>query len=216
MVVKSKKKVYCTWEQTSYARPLLLTGEWELTQEIKNADLVIFTGGEDVSPHFYGENPGKYTNNNYHRDKEEEIIFALCVSNSIPMVGICRGAQFLCVMSGGKLVQHVSGHGVMHGHDIKTYDGKEFNVTSTHHQMMLPYGHCDFKLLGWADHLSKMYLNGDNEELPPPSGPEAEVVYFPTTNVLCFQYHPEYMNPQSDAVKYFLETTAKYLKGELK
>ena len=39
----------------------------------KDIDLVLFTGGEDVNPHYYNEQIGKYTHINSNRDKEEEF-----------------------------------------------------------------------------------------------------------------------------------------------
>jgi len=55
------------------------------------------------------------------------------------MVGICRGSQFLTVMSGGRLFQDVSGHAIMGTHLIKFKDGSSLGITSTHHQMMNPF-----------------------------------------------------------------------------
>lgn len=40
----------------------------------------------------------------------------------IPMVGICRGAQFLNVMAGGKMIQHVEGHAIHGTHEIVVTD----------------------------------------------------------------------------------------------
>lgn len=51
------------------------------------------------------------------------------------MLGICRGAQFLHVMNGGSLWQHLSNHTAPHGViDVET--GEIFAVSSTHHQAM--------------------------------------------------------------------------------
>lgn len=38
------------------------------------------------------------------------------------MVGICRGAQFLNVMAGGKMIQHVEGHAIHGTHEIVVTD----------------------------------------------------------------------------------------------
>ena len=52
-------------------------------------------------------------------------------------------AQFLCVMNGGKLVQHCTGHAIGYTHAIcsliKDKESMEYQITSTHHQMQCPY-----------------------------------------------------------------------------
>src|SRR5687768_16963203 len=73
-----------------------------------NLDLICFTGGEDVTPSLYGEVKHPLTYNNPERDKHEVEYFNQFIG--IPKVGICRGGQFLNVMSGGKLHQHILGH----------------------------------------------------------------------------------------------------------
>lgn len=66
-------------------------------------DLVCFTGGEDVSPHLYGEeNISSHTNearDNFEIEVYEEF------RGKVPMVGICRGGQLLNVLNGGKMIQ---------------------------------------------------------------------------------------------------------------
>ena len=62
----------------------------ELVDKIENADVVLFTGGEDVTPSFYGERDvvGLYTNRN--RDNREKEVFKK-IKNSQLALGICRG-----------------------------------------------------------------------------------------------------------------------------
>ena len=150
-----------------------------------NVKLCVFTGGEDVHPSYYGEEQGDNTYTNISRDKFEKVIFDTCVKNDIPMVGICRGAQFLTVMNGGRLHQHVNNHTI--GHMIKTLDGKEFYVSSTHHQMMRPWLCKNFEVLATANQWT---------------GDDPEVVRYNTTRSLAIQYHPEFMGATSEGVVY--------------
>jgi len=66
---------------------------------------VVFTGGADVSPFMYGEKKLSVTCNDEHRDEQEKLFFERYTK--VPKVGICRGGQFLNVMNGGKMWQHV-------------------------------------------------------------------------------------------------------------
>ena len=92
------------------------------TSLIKSSDLVVFTGGSDVDPALYAEPKHKETRSKIDRDMREAAIFQVCVDSRIPMVGICRGAQLLTVLAGGKLVQHIGGHTGSGMHKISVRD----------------------------------------------------------------------------------------------
>jgi len=123
----------------------------------KPLDLLLFTGGEDVTPNMYGENKGEHTKNNNKRDLKEEKIFSIYYST--PKLGICRGSQFLTVMAGGKLIQHIEGHNNGY-HEIENIEGQYFSMTSTHHQMMFPYNLKNHKyiLLAWSKNLKEILI----------------------------------------------------------
>lgn len=161
------------------------------------ADIICFTGGADVSAELYGDRQHKYTYNDSVRDRREAALFHYCVVESIPMVGICRGGQFLNVMSGGRMYQHVENH--THDHwltDKRT--GEQVFVSSTHHQMMLPGDKA--LVLGIADQQgSREWYNGQIFERDQ-SNTDIEVLYYEHTKSLCFQPHPEFTGyPQMKA-----------------
>ena len=162
---------------------------------IKTPDLIIFTGGEDVDPTLYNEKKGKFTNSNPSRDIVEKLKFDSNMFSGIPKLGICRGAQFLTIMNGGKLIQHVEGHTNI-SHNIQLYSGNILVLPSDHHQMMYPFDmdKNSYELIGWSErHLSSIYLDGDNKnmklEFP---FYEPEVIYYNNTNSFCIQAHPEW------------------------
>lgn len=165
----------------------------DATKVKKNSDvdLVLFTGGADVDPRYYKEPIGKYTGIDKGRDNKEISIFDRF--NNRPKLGICRGAQFLTVMSNGKLIQHVNGHTSSHKIDIKNYG--YYTIPSTHHQMMFPYNlpKSEYDLKAWSSNfISDTYLNGKNEEIELPINfLEPEIIEYFRTNCLCIQGHPE-------------------------
>lgn len=110
---------------------------------------------------------------------------------------ITKLAQFLCVKSGGKLVQHLDGH--TSSHEVKIYSGKQFSVTSSHHQMMLPTGAKHHILAESLDRKSNRYLTekGDIKVAR-----EYEMVYFPDTKALAVQWHPEWMDSNTIGYNY--------------
>lgn len=172
---------------------------YKLVDTLEKAELVVFTGGEDVSPNLYGEEPHPSTFFNPERDKHEVEVFEYCVTNQLPMVGICRGGQFLNVMNGGKLWQHVKGHGIRHFHGARRIDVDDnvlYMVTSTHHQMMRPATHG--KVLVEADFIDLVTTVGDQNHQR-----GIEAVFYEDTQCLCFQPHPEFTNNGATRVLFF-------------
>ncbi len=134
-------------------------------------------------------------------------------ANKIPIIGVCRGAQALCVFAGGKLVQHVTGH-ASGNHYVTTTDGEILLTTSCHHQMMYPWD-IDYELLAWSsDSKSTMYLGEDNKPLKADGFCEPEVVYFPRVRGLAIQGHPEWMGANDEFVHYCNDLVCKYLLEE--
>lgn len=178
----------------------------------KEADFVCFTGGPDVSPHLYGEQVSLKTRQSSYRDEREKEIFDLCLAHGTPMVGICRGAQFLNVMCGGKMWQDVDGHTIGGTHSVKDLvDGKEYRCTSTHHQMMRPSS--EATIIALADEsTSKMHMNGPVADwYKSEEGQDVEVVTYPEQNVLCFQPHPEMYGNES-CTEYFFKLLERELE----
>jgi len=168
------------------------------------ADLVLFTGGEDVFPSYYGEKVGKHTSYNERRDKLEQDVYENY--RYTPKLGICRGNQFLAVMKGGKLIQHVSGHG--QSHYVTTKDGMNIEVTSTHHQMVYPFDlpQDRYELIAWSKNFrSSTYLNGNDEEIDLHRDfLEVEIIKW-GNDALGIQGHPEYSSASSHFKKYALQ-----------
>lgn len=172
------------------------------TDDINEATIVCFTGGEDVSPSLYGEenlvmHGRKMSGNNPDRDDTDAVIHGYAVANEAFQVGICRGGQFLNVMNGGKMWQHVDGHaGVGHHMLHDTITGEVVTVTSTHHQMMRPSK--DGEVLAIARESRSKWSEKDEwhiteaDTLPAEWFDDIEVVWYPSTRCLCFQPHPEY------------------------
>jgi hypothetical protein len=99
----------------------------------------------------------------------------------------------LCAFAGGKLVQDVTGHHV--SHQITCEDKTAFYVTSSHHQMMYPFG-VKHEMLAWSTtHMSKYYKGlsiSEERFLKYKDAKEPEVVYFPEINGMAIQCHPEW------------------------
>ncbi len=159
------------FRNTDMAEVTVLENPLKEAERPDKYDLVVFTGGSDVTPWLYGEK-NTTSHNNLNRDIREVLWFHRFLNTS--KVGICRGGQFLFSMSGGIMQQHIEGHGESHKLNFLIWDPMLGNsVTSTHHQHMAkPRG--DMSVLAQAP-------DGKNE-----------IIWCANSRSLCFQPHPEY------------------------
>jgi len=166
-------------------------------------DLICLTGGTDVYPELYGEKKRPETSfPDAERDQEELDVYCEAVDAEVPVLGICRGAQFICVMNNGRLVQHVIGHG--RPHLVVNNEGEEFEVSSSHHQMMVPDD--DGEIIAYSKGLSPRYLGDDYQHT---MDKEPEAVYWESARSLGVQWHPEWMSENErgfEIVKEWIDT----------
>lgn len=159
-------------------------------KSILEADLVVFTGGEDVDPVLYGEKQHHSTDINVARDQNEIAVYALCEEEGIPMLGICRGAQFLQVMNGGKLYQDVDRHQSAHPMWDTRKKKQIERVSSVHHQLVMDNKKGGMEILGIAGKSTERWLNP--LEVEKGKKKDIEAFYYPSTACIGIQGHPEY------------------------
>ncbi|RDU38247.1 gamma-glutamyl-gamma-aminobutyrate hydrolase family protein [Neobacillus piezotolerans] len=71
-------------------------------------DAVILSGGEDVDPNLYGQDPQRNLGRTIlERDLVEIAIAKYAIEHDTPLLGICRGSQILNVALGGTLIQDI-------------------------------------------------------------------------------------------------------------
>jgi hypothetical protein len=185
---------------------------WTLTPRLKDANVVLFTGGPDVDPKLYDSPRHPSTQVVLARDLIDKEMYEYCAANDILMVGICRGGQFLNVMAGGGMIQDVRGHATGKTHEafLVDNDGEilpayRYQVTSTHHQMMHPTkdavihaasqgvgerfavhvaGKTEGSASSWTTTNDIMDILGESIE--------PECLSYPELGIFCFQPHPEY------------------------
>lgn len=78
---------------------------------LNTADGILFSGGGDIEPGIYKEQRSKECNEpDLVRDYFEIELCAKAMERNIPVLGICRGLQVMCVADGGKILQHIENH----------------------------------------------------------------------------------------------------------
>lgn len=86
-----------------------ITNDDEIIEKyLEMVDGILFTGGNDVNPQHYGEDPIKGIGIlDCERDEFEIKLYKKAVEKDIPILGLCRGAQVMNVAAGGKLYQDI-------------------------------------------------------------------------------------------------------------
>jgi gamma-glutamyl-gamma-aminobutyrate hydrolase PuuD len=136
-------------------RPLLVPpSEDGVGETLDSLDALVFSGGSDIDPGEYGEEPHPETFGTHpERDRAELALLERALERDMPVLGICRGSQVLNVALGGDLHQHLPelvGHddhkhdppGVFLEHDVRIEPGTRLAaflgpgtaVKSHHHQ----------------------------------------------------------------------------------
>jgi putative glutamine amidotransferase len=116
-------------------------------------DGLIFSGGADLDPDLYGQEPHPETFGIHEdRDRSELALLEGALERDMPVLAICRGSQVLNVARGGDLVQHLPDvvgdekhkhtPGTFADHDVRLEEGTKLAavlgdrapVKSHHHQ----------------------------------------------------------------------------------
>jgi putative glutamine amidotransferase len=78
---------------------------------IEGLDGLLISGGCDLNPKLYGQEPDAKTGQpDDARDTLEMSMLAAALERDLPVLAICRGMQLFNVHHGGSLVQHLDGH----------------------------------------------------------------------------------------------------------
>lgn len=191
-----------TTEQTFEA-----ADKYEIVQSVSDADIVVWTGGEDISPSLYGEKPLSGTYFSVRRDESDLATIEEAYKSGKFLIGICRGAQLLNVVpNGGRLWQDVNNHGSNNHRCFDTLKGDYVTLNSVHHQMLRVTSKA--QVICWAEESTRR--QSQNEAWAKPKtvnditrevDKDPEVVWYPETRSFLFQGHPEFGHPPT--TRYF-------------
>lgn len=110
---------------------------------LADIDAVVLTGGGDVSPTLFKEPEpwhGLEEDKNYDatRDVSEYLTLAYCLDNDIPVLGLCRGMQYIGIVSGATLTQDIPtyykglGKNYSYQHRNQLKEGKTYRDYAAH------------------------------------------------------------------------------------
>jgi gamma-glutamyl-gamma-aminobutyrate hydrolase PuuD len=161
---------------------------------VEDADVVVFIGGADINPSLYDQ-VNVASDFSRNRDEFEIEIYKRAQELGKVCFGICRGAQFLHAMNGGKLWQDVNNHAGRSHTIIDLDEDVRLEVTSLHHQML--QDHDDLEIIAVTEHDVATTFWDDTNNLERGKDDEVEAVIeieagcYDKTKCFFVQGHPE-------------------------
>jgi len=193
---------------------------------LASCDAILFTGGEDVVPSYYGKaSDSARCESNPGRDTLEMALIKEATRLKMPVFGVCRGQQILNVALGGTLIIDIpSDHpgNVVHRmddylrcfHSVKVVNASQLQtiaqadtgwVTSNHHQAIEKPAP-GLKISAWSQDSIPEAI-----EWADPAGKPF---------LMAVQWHPERMDVQSPLsmplIKSFLQAASTFSTSEKK
>jgi putative glutamine amidotransferase len=141
-------------------RPLLVPPSPSGLEETLGAlDGLIFSGGADLDPDLYGQEPHPETSGvSEQRDEAELALLEAALERDMPVLAICRGSQVLNIARGGDLVQHLPDvvgdekhkhtPGTFADHDVTLEDGTRLAELLGEHAPVKSHHHQGFGRVG--------------------------------------------------------------------
>lgn len=167
---------------------------------LERLDGLILSGGPDVSPLLFGEEPSlKLGMTVIQRDRWELALLEAAMARRLPILGICRGFQLLNLYFGGSVYQDISeGEQLYIKHNFDSLPGDPahhiqleagsliaellagVDAVNSHHHQVLKRIADKFRVTAWA----------------PDGAPEAMEAKTGDQFILGVQFHPEMMVSQ--------------------
>ncbi len=199
---------YISAVEDAGAVPFIIPVSNDLEKTKKLIDLcdgLLFPGGEDIAPGYYGENPHK--NLGEIRPEVDKFLFhslLYALEQRKPALGICKGMQMMVVATGGSLYQDIysqreeetflhcqSGRRTYGVHQVQIdKDSRLFQILETGQIATNSMHHQSVRTLGKGLRLSAHTEDGIVEAVESLDG-----------RLIGVQWHPEEMVPESGAMK---------------
>ena len=170
-------------------------------------DGIVLSGGNDVCPRSYNEEIN-LQGCSLQRDNTEKRMLEIAVQRKIPVLGICRGMQFINVFFGGKLQRDINKEKAVHQlgivHEIKIIDekakiflGREVSRANSFHNQAVTFENISprFKVFAVSDAWEEKEEEIEEKQL---GGRFVEGLYHPSLPIVGVQWHPERESPDKE------------------
>ncbi len=159
------------------------------TDLLVGMDGLFLTGGGDLDPVMYGEEPDP-TVYGIRRDRDvfETALYREAMALGLPILAVCRGMQLINVLRGGTLLQDIPGH------------WQENPATIPSHPISVTAGSALAEAVGSADvaevnsyHHQGLKEIGEGLYVTAVCGDVVEAVEAVDADVVCVAWHPEHL-----------------------
>lgn len=159
-------------------------------------DGLMLTGGGDLDPAMYGEEPDETVYGvRPDRDAFETALYKEAIARGIPVLAICRGMQLVNVLRGGNLIQQLEDE-QNHWQTIPSHQAS--------HTVQTVAGSRVEEMLGGSDvpvnsyHHQGLRNIGSNLVVTARCGEVVEAVEATDADLVAIQWHPEHMAPHDE------------------
>lgn len=197
----------------------LTTDKLIIGQLAQTMDAFLFTGGQDVSPSIYGEaSLPECAAPCEQRDQMECMLMSAVLELDKPVLGICRGIQFLNAVLGGTLyqdlpTQHASS--VEH-HQSPPYDIPVHSVNICRNTPLHALLQTDELRVNSYHHQAIKELSPRLKAMAVSEDGLTEAVYMPERKfVWAVQWHPEFSFEKDDTGRKIFKAFVKAAEGHI-
>ena len=171
-------------------------------------DGLLFTGGHDVSPEIYGAAPAANVVCCRERDDMETMLLKTALEKDQPILGICRGIQFINASLGGTLYQDIP---TEHPSNVEHHQTPPYDIPV--HRNTIKKSSPLYKVLG----CESLPVNSYHHQAVKEVAPELEVMavsedglvealFMPSKKfVWAVQWHPEFSYKTDEASRRILK-----------
>lgn len=161
---------------------------------------IILSGGNDVDASLYGEKNREKYSISKSRDVTEKRMLEIAIEKKLPVLGICRGMQFINVFFDGKLV------------NIKEAIKENNRHVAVNHRISITEPET-IKILGKAVEVNSYHnqglrineLSSRLKVFAQTSDGIIEGIYHPSLPIAGIQWHPERKSPDEESNKKIIQ-----------
>ena len=161
-----------------------------------NIDLIILSGGGSV-PNKYLLNAKEKRIEQKNRDLLEADLLEFALLNKIPVIGICRGMQYINCLLGGLVSNLIVSHSTGVDHEIVTEIGEAYTINSFHNDGVL--------IANLSNELLSIAVDKKNQSL-------VEAFRHKSEKVLGIQWHPERKFSNVDGYNFTLSLLKEFIQ----
>lgn len=193
---------------------------WDL---VEDCDGIVLSGGVDIHPRFYESERTEFPNGdgkfNEERDEFEMHVFETALNFNLPVLGVCRGHQLINVALGGKLMQDLEEGGNKDHRRHNDKDG-EHQIKIVENSLLAEIANTTTGEINSAHHQGISIVADElmASAYSPDFVIEATEWKHKTDKpwLLCVQWHPERMQPNSPFAKNIRDRFLEEVKQNMK